>query len=98
MPNRCVIVEDQEMFAQLVGGLLRSSCDLEILEIAGTLGDGLAAIDRHRPGLLILDLELPDGSGLAAAEHLLAVAPQARVVVLRPRPASSSAPMPCSRP
>jgi len=94
MPNRCVIVEDQEMFAQLVGGLLRSSCDLEILEIAGTL----AAIDRHRPGLLILDLELPDGSGLAAAEHLLAVAPQARVVVLRPRPASSSAPMPCSRP
>jgi DNA-binding NarL/FixJ family response regulator len=82
MPNRCVIVEDQEMFAQLVGGLLRSSCDLEILEIAGTLADGLVAIDRHRPGLLILDLELPDGSGLAAAEHLLAVAPQARVVVL----------------
>jgi DNA-binding NarL/FixJ family response regulator len=82
MPSRCVIVEDQEMFAQLVGGLLRSSCDLEILEIAGTLADGLAAIDRHHPSLLILDLELPDGSGLAAAEHLLAVAPHARVVVL----------------
>ncbi len=82
MPIRCVIVEDQEMFAQLVGGLLRSSCDLEILEIAGTLADGLAAIDHHRPSLLILDLELPDGSGLVAAEHLFAVAPHARVVVL----------------
>lgn len=82
MPNRCLIVEDQEMFAQLVGGLLRSSCDLAILDIAGSVADGLAAIDRHRPRLLILDLDLPDGSGLEVAEHLLAVVPEARVVVL----------------
>ena len=82
MPNRCLIVEDQEMFAQLVGGLLRSSCDLEIVAMAPSVADGLAAVDHHRPRLLILDLELPDGSGLAVAEHLLAVVPEARVVVL----------------
>lgn len=70
------------MFAQLVGGLLRSSCDLEIVAMAPSVADGLAAIDRHRPRLLILDLELPDGSGLEVAEHLLAVEPEARVVVL----------------
>ncbi len=82
MPNRCLIVEDQEMFAQLVGGLLRSSCDLEIVGMAPSVADGLAAVDRHRPRLLILDLELPDGSGLEVAEHLLALEPEARVVVL----------------
>ena len=82
MPNRCLIVEDQEMFAQLVGGLLRSSCDLEIVAMAPSVADCLAAVDHHRPRLLILYLELPDGSGLAVAEHLLAVVPEARVVVL----------------
>ncbi|KEF43402.1 MAG: hypothetical protein ER33_01270 [Cyanobium sp. CACIAM 14] len=82
MPSRCLIVEDHEMFAQLVGGLLRSSCDLEIVAIAPSVAEALAAVDRHRPGLLILDLDLPDGSGLAVVEHLLGLVPKARVVVL----------------
>lgn len=70
------------MFAQLVAGLLRSSFDLEVLAISPTVADALAAIDQHHPRLLILDLDLPDGSGLVVAEHLLAVVPEARVLVL----------------
>jgi len=65
-----------------VAGLLRSSFDLDILAISPTVADALAAIDQHHPRLLILDLDLPDGSGLAVAEHLLAVVPEARVLVL----------------
>ena len=82
MPLRCLIAEDQAMFAQLVAGLLRSSFDLEVLAISPTVADALAAIDQHHPRLLILDLDLPDGSGLVVAEHLLAVVPEARVLVL----------------
>jgi DNA-binding NarL/FixJ family response regulator len=82
MPLRCLIAEDHAMFAQLVGGLLRSSCDLEIVAICSTVAEALAAIDQHHPRLLILDLHLPDGPGLAVAQHLLAVVPEARVLVL----------------
>ncbi|MCS5700041.1 response regulator transcription factor [Cyanobium sp. FGCU-52] len=82
VPLRCLFVEDHGMFAELVGGLLRSSCDLEIVELARTAAEGMAAIDRHRPGLLILDLDLPDGSGVAVAEHLQATVPHGRVLVL----------------
>jgi DNA-binding NarL/FixJ family response regulator len=82
LPLRCLIAEDHAMFAQLVGGLLRSSCHLEIVAISSSVAEALAAIDQHHPRLLILDLDLPDGSGLAVAQHLLAVVPEARVLVL----------------
>lgn len=70
------------MFAQLVGGLLRSSCGLEIVEAATTVAEGTAAIDRHHPSLVILDLDLPDGPGIAVARHLRNAVPGARVLVL----------------
>jgi DNA-binding NarL/FixJ family response regulator len=82
MPVSCLIAEDHAMFAQLVGGLLRSSSTLEIVAICPSVSEANAAIDRHHPQLLILDLHLPDGPGLAVAEHLLAVVPEAKVLVL----------------
>lgn len=70
------------MFAQLVGGLLASSCNLEILAICPSVNEAIEAIDRHHPRLLILDLDLGGSSGLPVADHLLAVVPEARILVL----------------
>ncbi len=56
-------VEDEPLNASLVTsivGLLPG----RTIEVAGTVAEGLAVLATRRPSLLLLDLNLPDGSGL----------------------------------
>jgi DNA-binding NarL/FixJ family response regulator len=81
-PLRCVVVEDQVMFLQLLVGMLRSISGLEVVATATTAADGIRACRELQPGLLILDLSLPDQEGITVAEALAAVNPLAHVIVL----------------
>jgi DNA-binding NarL/FixJ family response regulator len=68
-----VIVEDDPVFRDRFTGILSEAAGFHVLATADTVATGLAAIDRHRPKLLIADLGLPDGDGTtvirAAVEH-----------------------------
>lgn len=79
---RCLIVDDQGMFLQLLVGMLRAQGGVEVVATAGSRLEAIEACDRHRPDVVILDLELPDGWGVEVAEHLAAVHPPGRVIVL----------------
>ncbi len=64
-------VEDNETNAEVMRGILalRPQVELEI----STLGlDGLAAIRKRRPSLVLLDMQLPDIDGLELLRHLQA--------------------------
>lgn len=82
MPLRCVVVEDQRMFLQLLVAMLRTQPDLDVVATAGTAAEGIAACSNHRPDLLILDLVLPDADGLCVAQALRVIQPSARVIIL----------------
>ncbi len=82
MPLRCVVVEDQRMFLQLLVAMLRTQPDLDVVATAGTAADGIAACSTFRPDLLILDLVLPDADGLCVAQALRVIQPSARVIIL----------------
>ena len=43
-----------------------------------------------RPDIIIMDLYLPDGSGLTAAERILAEAPETRIVMLTGNPSQEA--------
>jgi DNA-binding NarL/FixJ family response regulator len=83
MPLRCLIVEDQLMFQQLLKSMLEA---IPGLEVCATATNQAAAIGLcsgdNPPDLLVLDLALPDGDGLAVAEALHQRQPSAQVVVL----------------
>lgn len=81
---RCVIVEDQRMFSQLLVTMLRAApgLDLEIVATAETVAEGIAACRKSGLDLLILDLALADGRGEAVAEAFVETNPDAKVVVL----------------
>ena len=44
--------------------------------------EGLAAFRRHRPGIVLLDLSLPDGDGTILAGQILAEAPETCVLAM----------------
>ena len=81
-PLTCVVVEDQQMFLQLLIGFLQGIQGLKIVATATTTAAGIAACREHQPDLLILDLSLPDHSGIHVAEALQGLQPTARVIVL----------------
>jgi two-component system, LytTR family, response regulator len=66
---RALIIEDEKNSQELLRELITEYCeDVEIVAIAGSVGEGLAAIEKHKPDLLFLDIELPDGDGFQVLE------------------------------
>ncbi|MBS4217562.1 response regulator transcription factor [Bacillus sp. FJAT-49711] len=67
---RIVIAEDQRMMLGALGSLLNLEEDMEVV---GKASNGLEAIDlvhQYRPDICIMDIEMPEKTGLEAAEEL----------------------------
>jgi DNA-binding NarL/FixJ family response regulator len=76
-----VVVDDHPVFRHGLVALLAED-GVDVLAQAGTVADALAAVDEHRPEVVVLDLHLPDGSGVEATRRIVAAHPGVRVLVL----------------
>lgn len=63
MPIRVVIVEDEKPARDRLKRLLADQPDCEIVGEAGDAASAAALIDRERPDLCFLDVEMPEGDG-----------------------------------
>ncbi len=78
--ERLLLVDDDEVFCSVLAqALRRRGFDVEV---AHDIDTGLAAATRHRPRFALIDLCLPDASGLMLVEHLSALSRDIRIVVL----------------
>lgn len=77
-----LVVEDEVAVQRMVDVVFRAATDDFLVRRAGTLADAVNAIRWMTPDLILLDLELPDAKGLEAVAALLAMAPQAAIVIL----------------
>lgn len=78
----CVLIEDQWLFLEMLGGMLNMRGGLRVVACARNVAEGRVVVAKHRPDLLLIDLDLPDGSGLEVAQHLLECNPGARVIIV----------------
>jgi DNA-binding NarL/FixJ family response regulator len=76
-----IIVDDHPVFRRGLATLLAEE-GIAVLAQAGTVTDALAAVAAHQPDVAILDLHLPDGSGVAATRQIVAAHPGVHVLVL----------------
>jgi len=77
---RVVIVDDHELFRSGVRSELRA--DLEIVGGAGTVGEAIDAIRSLRPDVILLDVHMPGGGGVAVIEAVRSELPEARFLAL----------------
>ena len=64
MPNKeKILIVDDERFVRMTLGEALRSWSYDAFE-AGTIAEARAVFDREEPGVVLLDIELPDGSGL----------------------------------
>jgi DNA-binding NarL/FixJ family response regulator len=77
-----VLVEDHAILRAGLRALLELENDLDIVGEAASAADGVRLVMSCRPQLVIVDVSLPDGSGLDAIPLLRKACPESRVLVL----------------
>ncbi|MEV7543098.1 response regulator transcription factor [Streptomyces sp. NPDC089915] len=79
---RVVIVEDHPLFREGLRPALESAGDLHVTGEARTLSELSGAVAAGRPQVVVMDVTLPDGSGIEATRLLGEQHPELRVLVL----------------
>lgn len=85
-PLRILLVDDHEVVRQGLAALLDRREGFEVVAEAGNVAESIEMAERHRPDLVIMDVRLPDGSGVEACREIRAEHPEIRVVMLTSYP------------
>jgi DNA-binding NarL/FixJ family response regulator len=80
--NRIGILEDDANLRAYLEQIVGEGGDLALAFSTGTVADAVARIDASRPDLCLVDLRLPDGSGLDFISRLKAARHPARCLIL----------------
>jgi two-component system response regulator NreC len=82
MTTRLLLVDDHAVVRSGLRMLLENEPDVEIVGEAGTAREALDSLDRLRPDVILMDIGLPDLSGIEAARQVKALRPETAVVAL----------------
>lgn len=77
-----LLVDDHAVLVESLSALLGTQTDLEVVGTARTLAEARRLVGTSRPDVVLLDVALPDGDGIASIPSLLQGHPGTRVVVL----------------
>lgn len=80
-PVRVVIVDDHPL---VVDGLRMALelADIEVVASASSAAEAIEAVRLHLPDVVVMDIQLPDGSGVEATAAVLEAAPGTAVLML----------------
>ena len=78
---RVVIVDDHTLFAEAVRATLEAT-GIRVVAMVGTGAAAIEAVAAHEPDVVLLDLGLPDRSGLTVGSDILSGWPHVKVVAL----------------
>lgn len=79
---RVLIVDDHPLFRAGLRGALDTAGDVRVVAEAQTAGDVPEAVAAHRPDVVLMDIALPDVSGIEATRALAERAPDVPVLML----------------
>jgi DNA-binding NarL/FixJ family response regulator len=85
-PLRLLVVDDHEVVREGLVALLSRRDEFQVVAEAGTVAESLAAARRFEPDLVIMDVRLPDGSGIEACREIRSEFPGMRIVMLTSYP------------
>ncbi|MGN7400215.1 response regulator [Cytobacillus praedii] len=77
---KIVIAEDQRMMLGALGSLLNLEDDMEVVGKANNGKEAVTLVKHHQPDICIMDIEMPEKSGLEAAEDLKGIG--CKVIIL----------------
>ncbi|MEU6351218.1 response regulator transcription factor [Streptomyces sp. NPDC047072] len=79
---RAFLLDDHEVVRRGVHELLSAEDDIEVVGEAGTAAEALARIPATRPDVAVLDVRLPDGSGVEVCREIRSADDSVRCLML----------------
>ncbi len=81
-PLRLLIVDDHEVVRIGLSAVLDLTPGMKVVGQARSKADAISQCRRAKPDVVLLDIRLPDGSGIDAARDILSARPETRVLFL----------------
>jgi len=79
---RLLLVDDHQVVRLGLRALLEGEPDFEVVGEAGTAAEAVQAADSLRPDVVLMDIRLPDRSGIAACQQIRQRWPATQVLML----------------
>lgn len=79
---RVMLVDDHEVVRQGLKSLLERREHLRVVAEAGSVAEAVIAAERAQPDVIVMDVRLPDGTGIEACRDIRAARPETRVLML----------------
>src|SRR3954462_9912862 len=79
---RVLLIDDSEVVRAGLRSLLGTEPAIDVVGEAATVANGLEATARLKPDVVLLDIRLPDGTGIDACREILKRLPSTRVLIL----------------
>jgi two-component system, NarL family, response regulator DevR len=79
---RVFLLDDHELVRQGIRRVLESSDQIEVVGEADTIAQGTAQIAVLQPHVAVLDVRMPDGSGIEACRTIRSVDPTVKALML----------------
>lgn len=81
-PARVLVVDDHALLRTGVANIINQESDLRVVAEASNGLEAVAAYERHRPDVTLLDLRMPVMEGVEAVRQIRERDPNAKVIVL----------------
>jgi len=79
---KVLLVDDHEVVRAGIKSLLESQDDMQVVGEAGTAEEGIRRVGFDEPDVVVLDVRLPDGSGVEACRDIRSRFPEVKVLIL----------------
>lgn len=80
-PITLLLIDDHFVVRSGLAASLELEDDLQVVAEADNGGQALALFERHRPDVVLMDLQLPGLNGIEATAAILTLHPEARVLI-----------------
>jgi DNA-binding NarL/FixJ family response regulator len=81
-PIRILSADDHPLIREGIAGLLATQADMNLIAEAANGREAIQQFHRHRPDITLMDLQMPEMSGLDAIIAIRGEFPEARIIVL----------------